>query len=564
MDTSPFGSILHTNMVPSDAECQSIHDLLVGPRKSLSDLNEEIGRIQAELEQFTRKRDELENFIHSHEALLSPMRRLPDDTLRDIFVASLPSARYSTLSAADPPLLLCRISQRWRSLALSTPRLWTSLHLALPPVEDSRTAHGPELRQIDDAVKKWLSRSGSLPLSISFVVPRSTSGYYPISQLLGSFMHHSRRWNSIRFNFPNNHLFAGFGILSPADVPLLRSVVISPGLFNDNSGSLSFLSFLGAPKLQRLSLLNHNYDDLPVRWDALQHISFQMPGFGVTRAIEALRQCPALETCTIEIDRFASHDAPVVSEPCYLGHLQRLSVVEICPGPDLFQYLVLPSLRCLESSHVGPERLPPGPLPCFSVVHSTPCLESLHLRVSTLTTEALVAGLRLIPMLKELRISGEPPILDNDSMFPEYDPGLLPLLTPSSSSPRDAILCPCLQHITLLHFSAMSDTVLLAFFLARTDPTLPLDAYLTSARVRIDRPPDSNIDILSVLQQRIHDGFELALEYGAHVSSWNWRNAQFSHSISSTSWNQDESHDWDPVFFEWQPLARMGHPPPPI
>ncbi|KAF7374278.1 putative cytochrome C [Mycena sanguinolenta] len=59
------------------------------------------------------------------------------------------------------------------------------------------------------------------------------------------------------------------------------------------------------------------------------------------------------------------------------------------------------------------------------------------------------------------------------------------------------------QHITFSYFSSMSDAALLAFLLARTDPSLPIDARLTSARVRIDRPPDTDTDIGLILQQRM-------------------------------------------------------------
>lgn len=42
---SPFNDILHTNAVPSDAECEKIRNLLEGPRNELSDVTEEINRL---------------------------------------------------------------------------------------------------------------------------------------------------------------------------------------------------------------------------------------------------------------------------------------------------------------------------------------------------------------------------------------------------------------------------------------------------------------------------------------------------------------------------------------
>ncbi|KAJ7840391.1 hypothetical protein B0H14DRAFT_2241542, partial [Mycena olivaceomarginata] len=68
----------------------------------------------------------------------SPARTLPDDVVREIFLASLPSEN-PTLCGLQAPLLLCHISHQWRMLALSTPRLWTSIHIVAPWI--SRASH---------------------------------------------------------------------------------------------------------------------------------------------------------------------------------------------------------------------------------------------------------------------------------------------------------------------------------------------------------------------------------------------------------------------------------------
>ncbi|KAJ7662952.1 hypothetical protein B0H17DRAFT_909987, partial [Mycena rosella] len=124
----PFERILHTNAVPSDADCQRIRDLLAGPRKEAADLSAEISRIQELLDELTEKRDALDDFIAAHSALISPARRLPEDIVRDIFVACLPSNRNALILSDEAPLLLCQICSAWRQLALLTPRLWASVH----------------------------------------------------------------------------------------------------------------------------------------------------------------------------------------------------------------------------------------------------------------------------------------------------------------------------------------------------------------------------------------------------------------------------------------------------
>ncbi|KAJ6561762.1 hypothetical protein B0H19DRAFT_901463, partial [Mycena capillaripes] len=129
---SPFKEIFHTNAVPSDTYCQRIRELLVGPQKKVAELAAEIERLQSLISQLSKKRDRLNDFIAPHLALISPTRRLPADVVAEIFAACLPANRNATMSSAEAPILLCHVCRAWRNLALSTPRLWASLHIVAP------------------------------------------------------------------------------------------------------------------------------------------------------------------------------------------------------------------------------------------------------------------------------------------------------------------------------------------------------------------------------------------------------------------------------------------------
>ncbi|KAJ7111848.1 hypothetical protein C8R44DRAFT_711441 [Mycena epipterygia] len=171
MQNSPFEHILHTNTVPSDAECQRIYDFLIEPRKELSDLSDEISRMRNLIEELTRKRDALDAFIGAHLAVVSPARRLPEDVVRDIFVACLPSHRNPIMAPDESPMLLCQICSAWRNVALSTPRLWTSVHIVIPTQ--------PKVQALLEYLTIWLKRSGILPLSISVIFSRTWEYYNP-------------------------------------------------------------------------------------------------------------------------------------------------------------------------------------------------------------------------------------------------------------------------------------------------------------------------------------------------------------------------------------------------
>ncbi|KAJ6561804.1 hypothetical protein B0H19DRAFT_903367, partial [Mycena capillaripes] len=68
-------------------------------------------------------------FGDGHLALLLPIRRIPDDILRKIFVSCLPQTQNAAISPREAPILLCGVTSGWRHVALSTPQLWSSLHL---------------------------------------------------------------------------------------------------------------------------------------------------------------------------------------------------------------------------------------------------------------------------------------------------------------------------------------------------------------------------------------------------------------------------------------------------
>ncbi|KAJ6559988.1 hypothetical protein B0H19DRAFT_890834, partial [Mycena capillaripes] len=121
---SPFIDILHTNALPSDSECQRIRHFLADSEKELDHLTEELERLDALRKEILQKRRHLQEFIDAHRALLSPVRRLPEDIVRAIFMASLPSTRNPAISGQETPLLLCQICRSWRNTALATPRLW--------------------------------------------------------------------------------------------------------------------------------------------------------------------------------------------------------------------------------------------------------------------------------------------------------------------------------------------------------------------------------------------------------------------------------------------------------
>ncbi|KAJ7279494.1 hypothetical protein C8J57DRAFT_1175391 [Mycena rebaudengoi] len=63
-------------------------------------------------------------------------------------------------SPSEAPLLLAQVCHQWRSIALTTPRLWSCFRLSRPLYSTGYS------NTVFLLLETWLSRSGSSPLTI--------------------------------------------------------------------------------------------------------------------------------------------------------------------------------------------------------------------------------------------------------------------------------------------------------------------------------------------------------------------------------------------------------------
>ncbi|KJA24123.1 hypothetical protein HYPSUDRAFT_122089, partial [Hypholoma sublateritium FD-334 SS-4] len=116
---------LKTNEPPSSEQKCLIQNALIGPERALLEMRTEIAKIKEKMESLVRKETTLTQEIAPYRVILdSPFRSLPDDILRQIFLACLPDAYTPVIDFCQPPLLLTQISSHLRRVAFTTPRLW--------------------------------------------------------------------------------------------------------------------------------------------------------------------------------------------------------------------------------------------------------------------------------------------------------------------------------------------------------------------------------------------------------------------------------------------------------
>ena len=484
---SPFAHLLGTNYVPTDSETRQILNLLSQSLSELCRLDTEIDRLRAIIYDLLEQRHKTRKFVNDHRALLSPARRLPSEIVGEIFVHCLPTTRNAVKSTREAPLLLGRICSAWRNISLLTPRLWSSMHLVIPVHSDpSKIDTIIQLRC--EALKEWLGRSGTLPLSVSLT---TSDSYYPHSSpgatpLMATLIQFSRRWNSIDLCLPYD-LLESFDILTKDDVPCLEIIKIS--MCNWTNVSWHFPILGTAPRLHRVSFVffQGNPLNLPLSWARLAELSLETvhnarsPNF--SDALAMLKQCCNLQSFTLGIFSALSGGSSPPSEPVELLALHTLRLRSSLKNSDeltvIFDHLFTPSLVELEVTSIIHSAISHSALrshvPFMSLLTRSSCsLERLTLSEYPISSEALIECLHLVPTLTTLFLTDCSWGVSDEVPETFLNDELLRLLTATNSESAHCLV-PLLKSVKLLQCTAISDEVLIDFIESRWRRPLAVD-----------------------------------------------------------------------------------------
>lgn len=309
-----FASVLHTNHVPTPSELPSLLKYTSHLTSIQDGLQTELESLQARLSDLQEQHEMLTEAVAPYHSFSSAFRRFPPELLQVIFVHCLPETRNPVMHASEAPLVLGRVCSRWRRIVESTPELWACLHVVPPNVSiagngvevidvgsdsdgeggvgeeegignrpltqeaHTRAVNAARFAKKREIVSWWLERSGTCPLSLSFVWfgSEGDNEMRLCASLLDLLLPLSRRWGRMEFQVPVRMFeFTGgsgkgnFAGLKPEDVPLLRhfSLTDNRSTFSEteelsawpsclaflNSGSRN--AALGAvPRLYELSL----------------------------------------------------------------------------------------------------------------------------------------------------------------------------------------------------------------------------------------------------------------------------------------------------------------------
>ncbi|KAF7376843.1 hypothetical protein MSAN_00101800 [Mycena sanguinolenta] len=552
---SPFVSRLGTNYCPTDEEILEINALLVEPILRLKGLDDEITKLQMAIDKLAEERSRVAAYVEGHRALISPFRRLPLDIIQELFVACLPTHRNCVMSASEAPVLLGRVCSSWRAISLSTPRLWSSLHV-VEPLQNlvdptSASFEGKVARRLK-ITQIWLGRSGQCPLSISLQSapePASPPGTPTPSgtsmRFMKTLLSFAPRWQHIQLTAPLSLLLEVMS-RSDAEVPLLETVA-----FHHHQGHNPLLSTWGPFNILRGARISGLYipgaifvpENLPLQWSQLTDLTvgghrWSVP---VTLTSDALlrviSKCPELRCCKLMVhDPTANIEIPTSEHPIvelpFLHTLAIDCVARVAPAVStLLMRLSLPELR--DFAIFGSAQDSPTLGNFFARLGR---LESLHIDITIFSQAPLLETFHTLPpSIRRLRIS------DIDDPWGQTHRGLDEMLGVLTTSPE---LCPMLQHFSLDSGFNLSDRAVLLFITARMQGSPP-----ALNRVDINFGRQVVVDIMPDLRAFIEMGLAVFLDYLPLQMS------------QDSPWLglPDAPVNWNPSWATWAPPTSISH-----
>jgi len=137
------------NSVPTLLEQALAKDAIDILQQEMRETLKEADRLEQELQATRTKMEQIEQEISKRTAWLAPIRRIPADILRMLFIEACQDDWRA-------PLILGAVCSRWRDVLISTPRAWAYIQIT------------PFLHPFHhELVHLWLSRCGALRVHIS-------------------------------------------------------------------------------------------------------------------------------------------------------------------------------------------------------------------------------------------------------------------------------------------------------------------------------------------------------------------------------------------------------------
>ncbi|KAJ7705294.1 hypothetical protein B0H17DRAFT_1192999 [Mycena rosella] len=377
------------------------------------------------------------------DSIVYPVLTLPSEITSEIFIHCLFDTRARP-NFAEAPLLLCNICSHWRTIAILTPALWSSIELGF-----KFSLFGSNLI---DLLGIWLSRTGSHPLSLSLCYDEYTvtKRRQEINRLIKVLMRHSHQWADVELRLPDVSEFTLF----QGHFPALHSLTVGHAV---KPFTPAVTAFTDAPRLASVQLsAGCGLDPIVLPWPQLTVLKCE--SLHVCDCLRLLREMTRL----VEFTVYLREGGPRIAvTPFILPALRSLHLLREECHMDLLQHLTLPALETLSISFESPD------IPRFLTFLSRSACSLLRVIFDAWSFDQveLASCLAAMPSLRDLKL-----------WRPQYftDAFLLQLGNP-------ALLLPNLQILDLNHVYPIQFTMpaLVGMLASRWNAPVRLQSFRT-------------------------------------------------------------------------------------
>ncbi|KAF5347163.1 hypothetical protein D9758_011060 [Tetrapyrgos nigripes] len=437
-----------------------------------------------------------------------PALQFPFELFSDILLLSI-DEDLSVETTIERPLALSQVSQNWRSVSLSTPRLWSRLYLT---ISRSTATRYPSL------VETWLTRSVSCPLHVELHMAhwqdeKISSMSHSILQAI---VQHSDRWQRIVLSLPSTALASLVPIKG-------RLAILAELSLRSRDFPRSALDiFETAPMLRSFESFHFSPLDLSLPWAQLSTII--AASISIPQCLEMQRRCPRLQKGAFFLTDSSSQELDIDIRSLFRSITLSPHSVDINPLLERCTYPQLVYLQIHDLQVSSRTQLP-------SFLARSPNLQSLKLNQVALSSSDLVACLQSVPNLVTLELveyrSGN--LFTRDflvaMMFsPQRQSDAGDGDTDHAVSNSSNYLVPHLEHLKISASpidSPIDSVVLLGPFLTMVESRCGLGTgtQLTSAHLRLENLnavyEDLGLERAQDVQKRIlklqHEGVDVTL-----------------------------------------------------
>ncbi|KAJ7147643.1 hypothetical protein C8R43DRAFT_1237164 [Mycena crocata] len=341
---SRYHTLLNSNEPPGTSDLTSIRSLVSKTGARLTCLDSEIARLRDRVKALEDERELLSQSHARNCAILSPLRRIPPEVLAEIFSWTLPSAGDLLNSGfllhwKEAPWMLTHICGRWRTVALSTPSLWS---LVFIDFQDQSFSPNP-LRTV---LETQIARANKL--KIHFYGAENKNDVLQV-EMLELLAEHSFRWEEFHVSL-TSFLLPVVATLRDR-LPALRRLGVNWDTAESQGSVVD--CFENSPALIEAHAYNE-FSPVSIPLPMHQLKRYQRDGPWEMHR-DALALGSNLVQARIEIDY--NHSWPVSDDSIELLHLRRLYVSQT----TVLDYIRAPALDelafCVEEGYASSDIL---------------------------------------------------------------------------------------------------------------------------------------------------------------------------------------------------------------